>query len=725
MFLTSRLRSWIAHWGSRRLPRLNQPRLELELLEERQLLANGVPTPAHVVIVIEENHSFNEIIGNSQAPYINSLANGPNSALFTQSFAVEHPSQPNYLDLFSGSNQGVTSDNVPSGLPFTTANLGAELLAAGKTFVGYSEDLPSVGFTGASSGNYASKHNPWVDWQGTGPNGIPAVDNQPLTSFPTNFANLPTVSIVVPNQDDDMHSGSIATGDAWLQQNLSSYIQWAKSNNSLFILTFDEDDSSMANQIPTLFVGSMVQSGQYSEHITHFNVLRMIEDMYGLPYAGQSATATPITDVWTGAVPPANNPPPTVATPASASPNVVTGLTTALSVLGADASGAASLSYTWSVVAMPSGAAAPTFSANGTNAAQNVTATFSQAGNYTLRATITDASDLSVTSDVSVTVTQTATSLTVSPANVSVADGGTQQFAATVKDQFGQALAVQPAVAWSLAGGSVGALSPSGLYTAPATGSGTATVQAVSGSLSARATATVTAVTPPPVGTGGNVDVSFTVSSDWGSGFTASMSIKNNGVTAIAGWQLAFDFPVSITSIWNARIVSHTGNHYVIEDAGYNSAIAPGATVSFGFNGSPGHLTTQPANEVFNGVPVGQAPGPIVPPPPPPVTTGGVAVSFAVTSDWGSGFTANMTLQNNQTTAVNGWTLEVDAAFTISSIWNAVIVSHVGNQYVIQSASWNGTIGPDGTVTFGFQAAPRHVTTGPTNVLVNGTAVGS
>src|SRR5579863_9612155 len=97
----------------------------------------GVTPPDHIVIVMEENHSFADIIGSSSAPFINSLAQ--QGALFTQSFAVEHPSQPNYLDLFSGSNQGVTDDSCPH--TFATENLATELTAAGQTFTGFSEDL--------------------------------------------------------------------------------------------------------------------------------------------------------------------------------------------------------------------------------------------------------------------------------------------------------------------------------------------------------------------------------------------------------------------------------------------------------------------------------------------------------------------------------------------------------------------------------------------------------
>src|SRR6202043_1544865 len=103
-------------------------RPSMDPLEDRRVPSH-IPTPAHVVIVLEENHAFSQIIGSPNAPYINSLAADPHAALFTQSFALTHPSQPNYLLLFSGSNQGQTSDDTPATV-FTTPNLGAALRKA-------------------------------------------------------------------------------------------------------------------------------------------------------------------------------------------------------------------------------------------------------------------------------------------------------------------------------------------------------------------------------------------------------------------------------------------------------------------------------------------------------------------------------------------------------------------------------------------------------------------
>lgn len=257
-----------------------------------------LPRPDHIVLVIEENHSYNQIIDSPDAPYINELA--AQGALFTQSFGATYPSQPNYLALFSGSTQGLTDNSCPH--TFTTANLGHAVLSAGLTFVGYSEDLPEAGALICSLGLYARKHNPWVNWQDSLVNGLPATTNQPMTSFPTDYATLPTVSIVVPNQVNDMHQGkdpeAIQAGDRWLLEHLKSYIQWAQQHNSLLIVTWDEDNKKEHNRIATLFVGPMVQAGRYDQTISHRNVLRTIEDLYGLSHSGASADAAPISQIW-------------------------------------------------------------------------------------------------------------------------------------------------------------------------------------------------------------------------------------------------------------------------------------------------------------------------------------------------------------------------------------------------------------------------------------------
>ena len=308
------------------------------------------PAFDRVVVVIEENHSFSDIIGNSAAPNINALAasgaNMVNASTDPQgntsgSHAVRHPSQPNYLELYSGSNQGTIQDGHPgsstepfsSPPPFTTANLGASLHNAGFSFATYSQTLPSVGFDGDSAGEYMRKHNPVTNWiNDTNPtaNQYPSTFNQPFTTFqqiansPGGFANLPTVSFVVPDQTYDMHDGTIQQADDWLKQNIiDTYLPWAMAHNSLLIVTWDEDgDDTATNQIPTIIAGAKVKPGNYTEtnlnannpHVgspsdpgiqtptgtamNHYNVLATIEDIYGLTHIGGSMNRRPVSDIF-------------------------------------------------------------------------------------------------------------------------------------------------------------------------------------------------------------------------------------------------------------------------------------------------------------------------------------------------------------------------------------------------------------------------------------------
>lgn len=251
----------------------------------------GIPWPDHIVIVIEENKTYTQIVGNPDAPYINSLA--LQGALFSRSSGVGYPSQPNYLALFSGTMQEVGDNSCPH--TFRGDNLGSELIRAGLSFGSFSESMPSVGFQGCEDRHYVRKHNPCVNWQGVN---IPATANMPYTSFPKDYSMLPTVSIVIPDMDHDMHDGSIRAGDDWLKRELDSFVRWARTNNSLLILTWDEDDHKNHNHIPTIFVGPMVKAGVYTMPINHYHVLRTIEEMYGLRHLGNSEHAPAITNVW-------------------------------------------------------------------------------------------------------------------------------------------------------------------------------------------------------------------------------------------------------------------------------------------------------------------------------------------------------------------------------------------------------------------------------------------
>lgn len=281
------------------------------------------PRYNHVVVVMEENRALAQILGDLvNAPYINSLA--ADGVQLSSMYGLEHPSQPNYLQLFSGSDQGVLDDSLPSGFsvtptatyPFRSLNLGAEILAAGFTFAGFSEELETAGdgdwadydpHASTHPGvTYRRRHNPWANWVAKTnpipPFQLPPSVNRAFTEFPKDFTQLPTVSFVVPTLAHDMHDGSRKAGDDWLKANLSNYASWARTNNSLLIITWDEDDSNEDNKIPTVFYGAGLRNGTVVRGTwTHHNMLRTLEEMYGSStHAGSAALVRPIIGPFSG-----------------------------------------------------------------------------------------------------------------------------------------------------------------------------------------------------------------------------------------------------------------------------------------------------------------------------------------------------------------------------------------------------------------------------------------
>jgi phosphatidylinositol-3-phosphatase len=252
----------------------------------------AVPRPDHVLIVVFENKNYEQIVDDAQAPYLAQLAH--EGANLTDAHGETHPSQPNYIALFSGETQGVTNDACPQDLG-GAPTLATQLSSAGLGFTGFSEGLPAPGFTGCSSpdGQYARKHNPWVDFASTPPGA-----NVPMTAFPTDYAALPTVGVVVPDMCHDMHDCPVSTGDTWARDHLAGYVQWARTHNSLLVVTFDEDDGRRQNHMATMLVGPMVRPGDVGGRADHYTLLRTIEDMYGLPALGEAAHTAPLTGFW-------------------------------------------------------------------------------------------------------------------------------------------------------------------------------------------------------------------------------------------------------------------------------------------------------------------------------------------------------------------------------------------------------------------------------------------
>ena len=277
-----------------------------------------VPKFDHVVVVLMENTSFSSIIGNTaQAPYINSLAR--NYSYSSNYFATDHPSLPNYLELTSGTNAGITNDCTPPGPGCTAnvANIADRITASGRTWKGYMEDAPGSCPTG-NSGGYYTKHDPFVYFNDIRSNAARCASVVPYSSLATDFSatgSTPNYAFVTPNQCNDMHDCSIATGDTWLSQNIPPILNSPAFTlqNSLLVLVWDEDDSSGNNHVAVVMAGSSVKSGYVSgARADHYALLRTIEAAWGLPtLTANDGSASPMSDMFYATSPPPPSPAPT------------------------------------------------------------------------------------------------------------------------------------------------------------------------------------------------------------------------------------------------------------------------------------------------------------------------------------------------------------------------------------------------------------------------------
>ena len=241
----------------------------------------------HVVWILMENHSYNEIIGNSAAPYINQLAS--QCGLATNYFAVSHPSLPNYIALTSGSTQGITDDNSPSSHPLNVPSIFSQLPGGGSRSL--EESMPSNCYQ-SDSGEYAVRHDPEAYYTNLGTDC--ANYDTPYTAF-----GAPDISakftFVTPNLIDDMHDGTIQQGDAWLSHFvplITSSATYAAGKTAI-VITWDEDDGTQNNQVATVVIAPSVVPGTKSAtQFNHYSLLRTTEEQLGLPLLANAATAT-------------------------------------------------------------------------------------------------------------------------------------------------------------------------------------------------------------------------------------------------------------------------------------------------------------------------------------------------------------------------------------------------------------------------------------------------
>ena len=254
-----------------------------------------IPPFGHVFVIVMENEESTSIIGNGSAPYINSLASQYGVA--TSYTAVAHPSEPNYLALWSGSTQGVTDDAVYNFTSGTT--LADQVEASGRSWHVAAENVP-IGscYTAATAsggedgtGTYARKHEPAVSW--TSVSGS-ATRCARITDFSHFDATLGSFWLIVPNLCHDMHDCSIATGDAWLQGWLPRILTSQAFADGVVYLTWDEGSTTTdgGGKVATLVMSPLAKSGFSSatSH-THYSLLHTIEVGWGMPCLANACSA--------------------------------------------------------------------------------------------------------------------------------------------------------------------------------------------------------------------------------------------------------------------------------------------------------------------------------------------------------------------------------------------------------------------------------------------------
>jgi acid phosphatase len=261
----------------------------------------GVPRFSHVVVIAFENKAYGDVIGNRDAPTFNRLAR--QQALLTQYCGVAHPSLPNYLALVSGSTHGITSDCTDC--PVAGRSLADSLESAHRTWKTYAEGLPHAGFTGGRAGRYAKKHDPFAYFTNVTRDPRRLARIVPLSRWRGDLAAhaLPDFSLVVPDLCHDMHDCSVATGDRWLHGFLPPLLASPELQGGVVFIVFDEaesgDRAGGGGHTIALAAGPTVRPGaRATTPLTHYSLLRTVEDAWSLPRLGRSAAAPPIQGIW-------------------------------------------------------------------------------------------------------------------------------------------------------------------------------------------------------------------------------------------------------------------------------------------------------------------------------------------------------------------------------------------------------------------------------------------
>jgi hypothetical protein len=271
--------------------------------------ANTPPPPGqssvrfgHVFIVVEENHNYSDVVASPSMPYLNGLAN--QYGLATNYYANGHPSIPDYFMLTTGQTLTLIDALTPQTFPVSEDNVVRELVASGKTWKSYAEDLPSVGYTGGDTGRYAVRHNPLAYMTDVQNNSAQAQNLVPFTQFSADLptANLPDYSFIVPNLCDDAHDCSLTVADNWLKTNIDPVIKSSVfQKDGLLIILFDEADTldftGGGGHVAAILVSPFSKPGYKSiAFYQHQSVLRLTLEGLGVTKLPGDAASTP--EMW-------------------------------------------------------------------------------------------------------------------------------------------------------------------------------------------------------------------------------------------------------------------------------------------------------------------------------------------------------------------------------------------------------------------------------------------
>lgn len=246
----------------------------------------GTPQSKHVVLVVEENHSFDSVITKGGMPYLKSLAE--KYTILTNYYGNHHPSIGNYFTMTTG--QTISTKDGYSGV-VRDENIISQLVSANKTWKLYGDSLPAEGYIGGSDGAYAKKHFPGAYFANVREDQKQRMNLVPVEQFATDLQknNLPDFSMVIPNLDHDAHDGTLKEADQWLQAHIAPLLNNPEfQKDGILIITFDEsfksDPDHGGGHITTVVIGPLAKE-RFADptFYQHESLFATLEELLGLP----------------------------------------------------------------------------------------------------------------------------------------------------------------------------------------------------------------------------------------------------------------------------------------------------------------------------------------------------------------------------------------------------------------------------------------------------------